>query len=121
MSLTLFVGSNDPNLAKAAQAADPTAYLIDQTNQHQTHTGVCYTSVSDLETLGDFVSLLRQADVIIYVPEPRWASGQKVKQYSERYWVEKYLYTFSLDKTKKIVNCPIPCFPINNDLILTIK
>ncbi len=121
MSLTLFIGSNDPNLAKAAQSADPSAYLIDQTNQHQNHSGVCYTSVSDLETLGDFASLLRQADNIIYVPDPSWIAGQKVRQYSERYWIERYLYTFSLDKTKKIVNCPIPYLPTNDDLMLVIN
>ena len=121
MSLTLFVGSNDPNLAKAAQSADSSAYLIDQTNQHQNHSGVCYTSISDLETLSDFASLLRQADNIIYVPDPSWVAGQKVKQYSERYWVEQYLYTFSLDKSKKIVNCPIPYLPTNDDLMLVIN
>ena len=121
MSLTLFVGSNDPNLAKAAQSADSSAYLIDQTNQHQNHSGVCYTSISDLRDLNDFSLLLQQADTIIYVPDPSWIAGQKVKQYSERYWVEQYLYTFSLDKTKKIVNCPIPCLPTNVDLILTLN
>jgi hypothetical protein len=121
MSLTLFVGSNDPNLAKEAQSADSSAYLIDRENQLQTHSGVCYTSISDLDTLSDFACLLRQADNIIYVPDPSWLSGQKVKQYSERYWVEYYLYTFSLDKTKKIVNCPIPCLPTNDDLMLVIN
>ena len=121
MSLTLFVGSNDPNLAEAAQSADSSAYLIDQTNQHKNNSGVCYTSISDVESLDDFASLLRQADVIIYVPDPTWNADQKVKQYSERYWVERYLYTFSLDKTKKILNCPTPCSPTNDDLILTLN
>jgi len=121
VSLTLFVGSNNLNLAKAAQSADSTAYLIDQTNQHQNHSGVCYTSISDLETINNFASLLRQADNIIYVPDPSWVAGQKIKQYSERYWIEQYLYTFSLDKTKKIVNCPILRLPINDDLMLTLN
>jgi hypothetical protein len=128
VSLTLFVGSNDPNLAEAAQSADSSAYLIDQTNQHENNSGVCYTSISDIESLdddveslADFASLLRQADVIIYVPDPTWNADQKVKQYSERYWVERYLYTFSLDKTKKILNCPTPCSPTNDDLILTLN
>ena len=121
MPLTLFVGSNHPNLANAAQSADTTAYLIDQTNYQQTHSGVCYTGISDLETVSDFASLLRQADNIIYVPDPSWIAGQKVKQYSERYWIEQYLYTFSLDKTKKIVNCPILRSPINNDLMLVLN
>ena len=103
MSLTLFVGSNDPNLAKVAQSADSSAYLVDRTNQNQNHSGVCYTSISDLETLGDFASLLRQADTIIYVPDTNWGPEQKVKQYSERYWVERYLNIFSLDKTKKLL------------------
>jgi hypothetical protein len=121
MSLTLFVGSNDPNLAKEAQSANASAYLLDQTNQHQNHSGVCYTSIGDLESLSDFASLLRQADNIIYVPDPNWVANQKVKQYSERYWTEQYLYTFSLDKTKKIINCPTPCFTINNKLMLTLN
>lgn len=121
MSLTLFVGSNNINLAKEALLSDISAYLITQDNLHQNHSGVCYTSVSDLETLSDFASLLRQADVIIYVPDPSWVAGQKVKQYSERYWVERYLYTFSLDKTKKIINCPSPYLPINNDLMLVLN
>jgi hypothetical protein len=121
MSLTLFVGSNDPNLAKEAQSADPTAYLIDRHNFHQHHEGVCYTGVSDLESLNDFASLLRQVDNIIYVPDPSWVAGQKVKQYSERYWIEQYLYTFSLDKTKKIVNCPIFRLPTNDDLMLALN
>jgi hypothetical protein len=119
--LTLFVGSNDQNLAKAAQSADSSAYLVTQENLHQNHLGVCYTGISDLETVSDFASLLRQADVIIYVPDPSWVAGQKVKQYSERYWVERYLYTFSLDKTKKIVNCPSPYLPINQDLMLSLN
>ena len=119
--LTLFVGSNDINLANAAISSDPSAYLIDCTNYHQPHSGVCYTSVSDLETLSNFASVLRQADNIIYVPDPRWIAGQKVKQYSERYWIERYLYTFSLDKTKKIVNCPIPYLPTNDDLMLVLN
>lgn len=121
MSLTLFVGSNDPNLAKVAQSADSSAYLVDRTNQNQNHSGVCYTSISDLETLGDFASLLRQADTIIYVPDTNWGPEQKVKQYSERYWVERYLNIFSLDKTKKIVNCPISYLPKNNDLMLVLN
>ena len=121
MPLTLFVGSNNPNLAKAAQSADSSAYLIDRANYQQPHSGVCYTGISDLETLGDFASLIRQADNIIYVPDSSWIAGQKVKQYSERYWIEQYLYTFSLDKNKKIVNCPILCLPTNDDLILTLN
>ena len=121
MALTLFVGSNDSNLAKEAQSADPSAYLIDQNNQHQDHSGVCYTSISDLETLKDFASLLRQADTIIYVPDPSWTNTQKVKEYSERYWVEYYLYIFSLDRSKKIINGPVLHLPIDNDLMLTLN
>ena len=121
MALTLFVGSNEPTLAKEAQSANPSAYLINSDNYNQQHNGVCYTSVSDLETIGDFASLLRQADTIIYVPAPSWTKDQKIKKYSERYWVEEYLYLFSLDKSKKIVNCPIPCLPTNDDLMLTLN
>lgn len=120
MSLTLFVGSNNPNLAEAAYLADPTAYLIDKTNQHQNHSGVCYTSISDLSTIGDFAFILRQADRIIYVPNPSWLPGEKIKKYSERYWVEHYLCIFSLDPTKKIINSP-PYSAINRDYMLTLN
>lgn len=119
--LTLFVGSNDSNLAKAAQSVNLTAYLINQNNQHQTHSGVAYTSISDLESLNDFASLLRQADSIIYVPAPDWILNQPAKQNSERYWIEQYLYIFSLDNTKKIINCPSLYLPTNDKLMLTLN
>ena len=54
MSLTLFVGSNNINLAKEALLSDASAYLITQDNLHQNHTGVCYTSIGDLGNLNNF-------------------------------------------------------------------
>lgn len=121
MSLTLFVGSNDSNLSKAAQSAEPTAYLIDRHNFHQHHEGVCYTSIGDLDNLVNFASLLRQADAIIYVPAPSWTTNQTIKKYSEQYWTEKYLYTFSLDRSKNIINCPSSYVPKNSELIFTLN
>lgn len=121
MALTLFVGSNESTLAKEAQSANPSAYLINSDNYNQQHNGVCYTSISDLETLGDFASLLRQADTIIYVSAPSWTKDQKIKKYSERYWVEEYLYLFSLDPSKKIINAPIGYSPSNIDLMLSLN
>ena len=120
MPLTLFVGSNNINLAKEALLSDASAYLITQDNLHQNHTGVCYTSISDLESINDFASLLRQADRIIYVPNPSWVNSKKIKQYSEQYWIEHYLHVFSLDPTKKIINGP-PCSVIDKDLMLTLN
>ena len=121
MSLTLFVGSNNINLAKEALLSDASAYLITQDNLHQNHTGVCYTSIGDLGNLNNFSLLLRQADTIIYIPNPSWTKDQKIKKDTERYWVEEYLYLFSFDPSKKIVNAPIGYLPTNNDLMLSLN
>jgi len=104
--LTLFVGDNDGSLALSVLKLYPTAYLIDTSNYSYHHYGTCYTSLKDLPDIPTFASLLRRANNIIYSPPSRWNNDQKIKKYSARYWTEQYLYTFSLDTTKQVINAP---------------
>lgn len=94
---TLYVGDNDTSVAENAKKENSNAYLIDYSNWNQTHTGVAYTSLSDLPGLVEFASLLRQATTIVYSPPLN-------SDWSGQYWTEYYLTTFSLDKNKKIIN-----------------
>lgn len=112
--LTLIVGNNDSELSTIAKQHSDSAYLVDFSNYTQQHSGTCYTSIADLPGLAEFASVLRQADTIIYHPPKKWTSAEM------KNWTEKYLYTFSLDRSKNIINCPTFCVPKNSKLIFTL-
>ena len=103
--LTLYVGDNDESLAESAKLADTSAYLIDFDNFDKSHTGIAYTSISDLPGLSEFASLLRQADTIVYAPpmNHQW-SDLKRGDSRQRYWTEFYLTACSFNKNKTIIN-----------------
>lgn len=106
---TLFVGNNDESLAVAAKEYDRSAYLIDFANYSKQHSGVCYTSISDLPGLNDFAKLFRDADTIVYAPpkDDNWSDTKKGHS-ALKNWTEYYLATFTFDKSKKILNFTQP-------------
>jgi hypothetical protein len=114
--LTVFVGNNDQKLADAAISHDRTAYLIDQTNFKNKHTGTVYTSVADLGSIAQFNEILRSANIIVYVPNDNWSDPNK--KYSQKFWTERSIKIFNLDNTKTIVNFPSEDALINKNLIL---
>lgn len=104
--LTLYIGDNDESLAQTAKLADPSAYLIEFSNHNKTHTGVAYTSISDLPGLAEFAALLRQADTIVYSPplNHQWSDLKRGGDSRQKYWTEFYLTAFTLKKNKNIIN-----------------
>lgn len=106
---TLFVGNNDESLAIAAKEYNSSAYLIDFANFSKQHSGVGYTSISDLPSLLDFAKLFRDADIIIYAPpkDNIWSDTKKGHS-ALKEWTEYYLATFIFDKSKKILNFTQP-------------
>ena len=102
--LTVFVGDTSIELSQTAKKYDVNAYLINDTNYQQAHSGTCYTSLGDLPNNLALTTILRQADKIIYHPPLSWTD--KKKKYSIQYWTEYHVYIFSLDRSKEIINCP---------------
>jgi len=102
--LTVFVGDTSIELSQAAKKYDVNAYLINDTNYQQIHSGTCYTSLGDLPNNLALTTILRQADKIIYQPPLSWTN--KKKKYSIQYWTEYHVYIFSLDRSKEVINCP---------------
>jgi hypothetical protein len=114
--LTVFIGNNDQELADAALSHDQSAYLIDQTNLKNNHTGTVYVSLADLSGISQLNELLRTANIIFYVPSNKWVDQNK--KHSQKYWTERSIKIFSLDKTKTIVNFPSEDTLINKNLML---
>jgi hypothetical protein len=83
MTITVFVGDNDPGLATVAQKTDPKAFLVDHKNYkkflsgHDSNDVTVYTSFSDLPkiTARDAVlfEILKKADVVFYCPPAKWS------------------------------------------------
>lgn len=103
--LTVFVGNNNQHLADTAISHDPTAYLIDSSNYKNTHYGTIFVSLADLEDVSQFNTVLRAADVIVYVSDNSWSDNSKSK-FSLKNWTERSVQIFSLDQTKSVINCP---------------
>jgi hypothetical protein len=97
---TVFVGNNDRALADAAVAHDSSAYLIDQLNFKDQHTGTIYVSLADLSSIADFNTVLRPADVIVYIPSNNWSNIDM------KLWTERSVVAFSFDKSKTVINVP---------------
>ena len=75
----VFVGGSSERLAKAAQACDPHAWLIDRHNCNQylstnyDHDTTVYTSVADMPRhLDRLLDIMLTATAIVYVPETDW-------------------------------------------------
>lgn len=98
--LTVFVGNNDQALADAAIAHDSSAYLIDRLNFKDQHTGTVYMSLADLSSIAEFNTVLRSADVIVYIPSNNWSNIDL------KLWTERSVVAFSFDKSKTVVNVP---------------
>ena len=79
MAIKIYVGDIYQELAVAAQACSPTAFLIDYTNCQEFLTTefdcniVAYTCVGDLPNLEMFYSVLFRADQIVYFPPAVWS------------------------------------------------
>lgn len=128
MTLKLYVGDIGEYLSLEAKRDDPTAYLIDRNNHTDEHQGVCYTSLGDLDNIGNLVSLLRRSDTIVYAPPEVWSdTGLKheivKRNWYEEYglhnintwmtdnnslqsWTEEYINIFSLARNKTVINRP---------------
>jgi hypothetical protein len=102
--LTVFVGNNNQELADTATSHDQTAYLIDQENLKDNHTGTVYVSLADLSNVAQLNELLRSADTIVYVSCNEWSDPDK--NYSQKFWTERSVQIFDLDQSKTVINCP---------------
>ena len=98
--LTVFVGNNDRVLADEATAHDDSAYLIDQLNFKDRHIGTVYMSLADLSSIAEFNTVLRSADVIVYIPTDNWSNIDM------KLWTERSVVAFSFDKSKTLINVP---------------
>jgi len=113
---TVFVGNNDQELANTAISYDQSAYLIEQSNLKDNYTGTAYVSLADLSGVDQLHKILRMADTIIYVPSENWTDTGK--NHSQKYWVERSLNIFSLDRNKSVVNFPLAKPKFNSDSML---
>jgi hypothetical protein len=97
--ITVFVGDVTEYLAAAAKQHNINARLITIKNYKKIRPGTYYTSIGDLTTPEKFVSVLEQADTIIYAPPVEiWSSSQTQKQ--TEYW----LTVMRAFEHKKIIN-----------------
>lgn len=109
MTITLFVGDSDYNLAEQAQKKDPLAFLIDHANYKKflktnyVEDVTVYTSFADLPKISStdavFFEVLKKADNIVYCPPLKWSdhsvdfgwnSNQEITEY--------FLYHIKLTK-----------------------
>lgn len=109
MSITLFVGDNNQELADTAKNYDSTAFLVDNKNykkflesDHSNQiTG--YTSSADLPKITDnrsiFFDVLSKADKIFYCPPVKWSDATKEFSWnSQQRFTEYYLNCINLEK-----------------------
>ena len=92
--IVVYIGDVYEYLAKLACAADPTAAIITAKNVNNLTAGTYYTSLADLDGVGNLGTVLRTADKIIYAPpEGNW-SDAKFGKSEMKIWTEDYLSIF---------------------------
>lgn len=102
MTITVYFGDINIELAEKAVSADPRAFLIDQGNYNDflnntSKNITVFTSLGDLpKDFSVVVKILNVADTIIYCPPTRW-SGDSIQFYTE------FLLSF-FDKLKNNVD-----------------
>lgn len=74
VAITVYVGDVGEYLEKQAHAADSTAILITNVNYSNLQPGTYYVSIGDLESDNQLVSVLLQADNVIYALPLDWSS-----------------------------------------------
>lgn len=98
--ITIFVGDCTEELVVAAKQLDQNASLIEHSNANQILvSGTYYTSLSDLNSIPQFIKILNQADCIVYTPPVKWSDTKKNFSY-QQHWTEFYCLFFN---DKKIV------------------
>ena len=100
--IVIYVGDITDRSRTQAQNYDPAAHSITQTNSKNLEPGVYYLSLGDLNGIPEFISVLSQADKIVYVGEDRWSDTKNNFSYM-KHWTEFYLCYFY---SKKIVSLP---------------
>jgi hypothetical protein len=109
MTITLFVGDNNDNLAETAQKINPRAWLIDHNNYKNfllteyNKDITVYTSFSDLpkitSTSATFFEILNKVDNIFYCPPTRWSDHSDNFVWNNTQTITEYfLYQISLIK-----------------------
>lgn len=103
--IKIFVGDVNYKLAKTALTFDSKAILID--SYTLLSEGTYYTSLGEFTHIKVFISILEQADEIIYSPPDKWSDAVDGFSYM-KYWTEFYVLFFRNKKTvngvKKISN-----------------
>jgi hypothetical protein len=109
MTITLFVGDNEEQLAITAQKIDPTAWLINHNNyknflstEHNEDITV-YTSFSDLPKITSigsvFFEILKKVDNIFYCPPIKWSDHSNNFTWNNNQTITEYfLYQIALMK-----------------------
>ena len=87
MTINLYIGDTDSELAKEVLAVDPQAFLIDRANYKEFLTcppdnATVYTSLGDLPNNYNCIKILDLADTITYCPPVKWSSST-IQDYTE--------------------------------------
>ena len=109
MSINLFVGDNNQELADNAKNYDLTAFLVDNKNykkfleSNHSNQITVYTSSADLPKITDtcsvFFDVLSKADAIFYCPPTKWSDAtNKFSWNSQQRITEYYLHCINLEK-----------------------
>jgi len=101
--LNLFVGDIYEELSAAAKKVDSNAYLVDKTNYQQA-SGVCYTSLADMQSHELFNELCKQASKINYNPPKVWSDTDKKGHSVQQYYTELILHYYA--QFKPVENLP---------------
>lgn len=114
--ITIFVGDCTEGLAIAAKQLDQNASLIEHSNANQILApGVYYTSLSDLDSISQFIKILNQADTIVYSPPLHWSDTKKNFSY-QQHWTEFYCLFFNSQKIVKGLD-NIKLLPCQNNML----
>lgn len=97
--ITVFVGDVTNKVQIVARDQDPTAQLIEGNNSTDLASGTYYTSLGDCLTLDQFINILEQADILIYVPPEIWSDTDNKNFSYMKKWTEFFLLYFQDKKS----------------------
>jgi hypothetical protein len=97
--IIVYVGDITVFLREQIKLEHESATLITSENFQNLLPGVYYVSIGDLDNLGQFGEILRQAHEIHYRPPDKWSDGNVFSSTMKK-WTEDYLSVFACHKDK---------------------
>jgi len=110
-TLHVFVGDTGAELNHHALQYDASAYLVDASNINDIHKGVIYTSLGDLNNIGQLFQLLFAAPSVTYCPPKKWSDSKTVVDRFSMAWFTEYCISIVVNQNNANLNgAPLSVF-----------